>query len=280
MNNIKDNIIIGEKFIDLADYKFYPGGNDYNIFENTFVKDNLKKGKITVYTHIHFIDSLFEYIKNEKVQNLINLVTHNSDYSITEHIFNKKPENIISWFSQNIDYKNSILKSIPIGLENSRWFIDLDKKNKILNKILEPKIFKNYLYINHNVNTFPQERLEPYQIFNRKEWVTIVNGFNGQNFEAYLDDVYNHKFVLAPRGNGIDTHRLWECLYLGSIPIVKRMTNNSFYEDLPICFVDKWSEINEDFLNEKYEEIINKKINGEYNLDMLNMSYWESLIKV
>jgi hypothetical protein len=279
MNNIKDNIIVGEKFIDLADYKFYPGGDDYNIFKNTFIKDDLKKGKITVYTHIHFIDRLFQYIENEKVENLINLITHNSDYAITEQIFNKKPENIIKWFSQNVDYKNSILKSIPIGLENSRWFINLDKKNKILNKILEPKIFKNNLYINHNINTFPQDRLEPYQIFNGKQWVTIVNGFNGQNFESYLDDVYNHKFVLAPRGNGIDTHRLWECLYLGSIPIVKRSVNNFFYEDLPICFVDEWSEINKDFLNKKYEEIINKKINGEYNFNMLSMSYWESLIK-
>ena len=273
-----DNLIVGEKFIESTDYKFYPGGDDYNIFENTFVKENLKEGKISVYTHIHFVDKLFEYIKNQGIKNPITLVTHNSDYPITEEIFNKKTDNIVNWFSQNVDYHNPILKSIPIGLENTRWFTNLDKKGKILNKITEPKKIKNHLYINHNVRTFPQDRLEPYQIFNGQNWSTVVNGFNGQNFEGYLDNIYNHKFILAPRGNGIDTHRLWECLYLGTIPVVKRMINNSFYENLPICFVDKWSEITKDFLDKKYEEINNKKINGEYNMDMLDMSYWKFLI--
>lgn len=272
------DFIIGEKIIESTDYKFYPGGDDYNPFENTFLKENLREGKISVYTHVHFVEKLFDYIRKSEITNPITLVTHNSDFSITEDVFNKKTENIISWFSQNVDYVNPLLKSIPIGLENTRWFVGLDKKGKILNKTKQPKNIKNYLYVNHNIRTYPNDRLEPYQIFNNKSWVTMVQGFNGQDFESYLDNIYNHKFVLAPRGNGIDTHRLWECLYLGTIPVVKRMINNSFYENLPICFVDKWSEITKDFLDKKYEEINNKKINGKYNMDMLDMSYWKFLI--
>lgn len=42
-----------------------------------------------------------------------------------------------------------------------------------------------------------------------------------------------------------------------------------FY-DLPIIFVDDWENITEDFLNEKYEEIISK----EYPLYKLKVSYW------
>jgi hypothetical protein len=30
-----------------------------------------------------------------------------------------------------------------------------------------------------------------------------------------------HNWVLAPRGNGVDTHRTWEALYRGAIPIVE-----------------------------------------------------------
>lgn len=272
------DFIIGEKVIQSTDYKFYPGGDDYNIFENTFLKDNLKEGKISVYTHVHFVNKLFDYIKSNNITNPIVLVTHNSDYCVNEEIFKQKPENIIKWFSQNVDYSDPILHSIPIGLENTRWFVELNKKGRILDKMNQPKNVRNYLYVNHNIRTFPQDRMEPYQIFNGKDWVTLVGGFNGQNFDGYLDAIYNHKFVLAPRGNGIDTHRLWECLYLNTIPIVKRMINNTFYEKLPICFVDNWSEINKEFLDRKYDEINNNKLNGTYNMDILKMSYWKGLI--
>ena len=29
-----------------------------------------------------------------------------------------------------------------------------------------------------------------------------------------------YKFVVAPLGNGPDSHRIWETLYAGSIPII------------------------------------------------------------
>jgi hypothetical protein len=29
-----------------------------------------------------------------------------------------------------------------------------------------------------------------------------------------------YKYVICPRGNGIDTHRVWEALYLGVVPVV------------------------------------------------------------
>jgi len=86
--------------------------------------------------------------------------------------------------------------------------------------------------------------------------------------------VKKHKFVLCPEGNGTDTHRTWETLYVGSIPIEKRNINNSFYQDLPICFVDSLSEINEDFLNYEFDRIKNTK----WNLDKLNFSYWKDKI--
>jgi hypothetical protein len=90
----------------------------------------------------------------------------------------------------------------------------------------------------------------------------------------YLDDIYNHKFVLCPEGNGTDTHRIWECLYLNTIPIEKRNINNSFYEDLPICFVDDWEEITEDFLNREYERITNT----EYDMSKIDFKYWKQKI--
>jgi hypothetical protein len=166
------------------------------------------------------------------------------------------------------------IESIPIGLENSKWFIE-EKKVYNIKKISNLDLnFKNLLYINFNINTNLKQRIEPINIFADKSWATIKLGKNGDSFIDYITDIKSHKFVLCPEGNGTDTHRTWETLYLGSIPIEKRNINNSFYTDLPICFVDSWSDITEDFLNSEFERIKNSK----WNLEKLKFSYWREKI--
>jgi len=245
----------------------------------------LADNELIYYCNTHDIEDFFK----TPPQNNFVLISHNSDGNITNNPirFNNGssndvnfnniiiPRNLIKWYGQNINVNHEKIESIPIGLENSEWFKDIRKESKILQIIKTKKIYKNTLYICHNINTNPKERLEPYEIFNNKNWVTIEYGVNGLNFENYLNNIYNHKFVLCPEGNGIDTHRTWETLYSGSIPIEKRNLNNRFYEDLPICFVNEWSEINEDFLNSEFIRISNT----DWNLDKLNFNYWIEKIK-
>jgi hypothetical protein len=61
---------------------------------------------------------------------------------------------------------------------------------------------------------------------------------------------------------------------MGTIPIEKRNINNSFYTDLPICFVNDWEEITEEFLNNEYEIIKN----NNFNFDKLDFDYWRKKI--
>ena len=42
------------------------------------------------------------------------------------------------------------------------------------------------------------------------------------NKSDFLSELNNYKFVIAPFGNGLDTHRVWEAIYSNSIPIVKK----------------------------------------------------------
>ena len=42
-----------------------------------------------------------------------------------------------------------------------------------------------------------------------------------------------HNFVLAPWGNGIDTHRFWEILYSGSIPVTKKHIIYDSFQNIP-----------------------------------------------
>jgi hypothetical protein len=235
----------------------------------------LSSNKI-IYVPTHQVNSFF---KNPPSYNFI-LISHNGDEKIVDYgsghypNVNLIPNNLKKWFGQNVCVKNERLESIPIGVENSYNPLSELKKQRInyYHSINSEK--KNILYINHDISTNLNERAEPYSLFGHKDWVTIRNGRNGVNFEQYIKEIKNHKFVLCPEGNGTDTHRTWETLYVGSIPIVKKNINNSFYTDLPISFVNSWSEINEDFLNFEYNRILNSK----FNLEMLNFDYWKNKI--
>ena len=56
----------------------------------------------------------------------------------------------------------------------------------------------------------------------------------------------NHAAVLAPRGNGLDTLRAWEALYLGRVVITKNSSLDAVFEDLPVLIVSNWSHVTEE----------------------------------
>ena len=51
-------------------------------------------------------------------------------------------------------------------------------------------------------------------------------------------------FVAAPQGRGRDTHRVWESLLLGAVPVVLRSTLDELYAGFPVVVVDSWAELN------------------------------------
>ena len=269
--------VTGEKFIKLSDFIYsirLPGHDDYYNLNSTYNKIDIEKfnGIPIIYTHTHLVKALFQCIDN--LDKDVILITHNSDNNVDEKLISNIPGNIVKWYTQNLNVNHFKIESIPIGLENSIWFPHIKKQEKMKEYENKKVEIKNLLYVNHNVSTNRKEREEPYIIFKDKSFVTLVEGKNGQDFDSYLNSIKSHKFILSPNGNGIDTHRLWESLYLGSIPIVKRGINTISYQDLPICYVDDWKEIDENFLNKEYERISNKK----WNLEKLDFNYWKNKI--
>jgi len=77
----------------------------------------------------------------------------------------------------------------------------------------------------------------------------------------YFIELAKHKSCICPRGNGIDTHRLWESIYLNVIPIVVK---NDFIniENLPIIILDDWSDL--DKVDLKFNDQELSKITNEY----------------
>jgi len=265
------DFICGDKFKEIASYHFASGkkhGEDYDGLQNTLDIVNLRDGDI-IYTHTFYVKELFTLIKNHSKQVVV--ITHNSDQNIDESFI--MPDNVIKWYAQNVNVIHPRIKSIPIGLENTRWFPHLNKMSKIQDKMGEAHKIKNAVYMNHNPKTNYEKRGLLYQLFGNKHWITIEKGMNGSNFDNYLNNLHSHLFVICPEGNGMDTHRTWESLYMNAIPIEKRNINNSAFENMPILLVDDWEEVTEKFLLEKWPLLYCKK-----KTEKLTFEYWKQKI--
>ena len=68
---------------------------------------------------------------------------------------------------------------------------------------------------------------------------------NGNKRNTVWQCISRARFTLCPAGHGMDTHRLWEALILGSIPIIKPYPPAlmRLLEGLPIVVVHDWSDI-------------------------------------
>ena len=98
----------------------------------------------------------------------------------------------------------------------------------------------------------------------------------GGDFETYLTELKKHKFCLSPPGRGIDTHRTWESLMVGTIPILLSSPMDSLFNDLPVIIVDDLLKITPAFLEKEYE-ILRSKIDN-YDFSKLYSQYWKDQI--
>jgi len=204
-----------------------------------------------------------------KNSNLI--ISGHSDYGITDKEFEFFNPSV--WYT--INKQTDKVFALPLGIANntneSQMHLVCGNTDCMIQVMNEPKQYKNLVYMNFNISNYPQERQQVFDLFQDKEWVTkgiIENTMEGRSI--FLREIRNHTFVLCPRGNGVDTHRLWETLYMGSIPIVKKDIALKDFEDLPICFIDSWSEITPEFLEKERETILSKS----WNKQKLKVSYW------
>lgn len=267
--SLKENEILnGENFSLISDHIYAKNYITENLTAKvgfpTFNLNNVKENDV-IFCKTDFISSLFDKLENFSIP--IKLITHESDFEINKNTFEHRPNCIKKWFAINVNYKHSDLIPIPLGLANKYCKITLKEND------LNPFEKKNkLLYINHRIETNLYHRSWIYNWFETNNWCTVDKP--NLSLEEFSKQISQHQFMLCPRGNGIDTHRLWECLYSNVIPIVE---NNIHYEqvlqNIPAIIVDSFKEVDEDFLLSKLLET------KHCNLEKLNINWWKNYIK-
>jgi hypothetical protein len=170
------------------------------------------------------------------------LVFHNSDYAFdTKHLDLFHVTNHLKHiYTQNINIpSHAKVHPLPIGIANSRWkHGDVD----VLKTVIENCLIKRdqNVYLNFQINTNRAKRQCCLEIMVRKGIKHLPN----LNFLEYLTLLKSFKFAICPEGNGFDTHRMWECLYLKVIPICARNRVTEFYSKIhPIIILEKWEDL-------------------------------------
>ncbi|WP_376961378.1 hypothetical protein ABNQ39_15500 [Azospirillum sp. A26] len=197
----------------------------------------------------HFADSVLSRIDAPFV-----LVTTDGDATVPSDL---KPETVRSllscpwlkaWYTQNHDGTHSPrIRPVPIGLDlhtlgPSTSAAGLVRDIATLRAGRAPARTQPLKVLcDFNPNT--AERLAAYRSLSN---CPNVLGLKTRVPQLELWTQYTRfPFVLSARGNGIDCHRTWEALYLGSIVITLSSSINPLFDSLPVVVVDSWDEVRE-----------------------------------
>jgi hypothetical protein len=185
------------------------------------------------------------YLFKEKLvffKNPFVLISHNSDKIIFNNdIYNyiANHNKIIKWYTQNLLFNHPKVFMIPIGIANSQW--QHGNLNYISNALNYIENKTNNIYFNFFIITNVNKREECF--LKLKDFLEISEKKPPRDYFNYLA---SFKFAICPQGNGIDSHRIWECYYLKVIPIV---IDNLFIRkikskyNLPMIILQDWEEL-------------------------------------
>ena len=250
---------------------------------------------------LHILSQALPYINSK-----FYLVSGRGDYTVPycfyipeaqlvcNEILNSK--NIIKWYAVNCVDHHEKFVPIPLGIDYHT--MNTPEYKMYENKQLTPHDQETILISIKN-NLRPLDKTIPKAISNfhnsmnepmlRKHYRTIAyDALKDKNCIVWLpkqirDDFWKscdeYAFVICPFGNGPDTHRTYETLALGRVPIIQECYfNHNLFKGLPVVIVKEWDEITEEFLQEQFEKILKNIELGVYNDERMTTKFWKDLI--
>ena len=186
-------------------------------------------------------------------------------------------------FVQNNEYNHPNVHIMPIGIRDCGSIVAMHRrfdhkylyeKGVSLRTVLGANVRPIKCLLCFSVWTHPS-RQECYNLFaDAPSFVYNLNDAD-ENIEApanqfekvpatlVYEKTLESRYALCPRGCGVDTHRFYECIYLGCVPIVVR-TNTAFDRlyapntGFPCLVVERWDDITEGLLDQSYPDCFSR----------------------
>jgi hypothetical protein len=161
---------------------------------------------------------------------------------------------IEAWYAQNKAVEHPKLHAIPIGIPIHYGFAgSLDSVHtvqtmaNIREKALPFKDRKKTIIYDKGTmhggnNRRNQARTETYNALSK---CSNIEHLEKQPPPDFWRTLASHQFEISPTGVGWDTFRLWELLFFGTIPIVKKSPLDLLLmpAHVPVLIVEDWSEV-------------------------------------
>ena len=174
------------------------------------------------------------------------IFTNLEDTPTDEYIFDAIPENVLCISAVNAIAHGGKVIPAPYGVQRRMNPQDNRIGSIELHMDHPPSDPTGLLYVSHNENS-NSERRGIKDLFDGKEWAEVNQ--NRAPYSVFLHNLTNSKFMICPKGNGIDCHRNWEVLYMRRVPIMTRHPYlEVLFKNYPVLFVDKYSDITEELL--------------------------------
>lgn len=223
----------------------------------------------SIFCQSHLLDSfLSEFGRDVRARILI---CGNSDFDFNYEP-KEMPKSIELCLFQNLAFRQEKYVVLPIGIENLRLAVNgfpaffnpsAGQGGKIQKVLVGPfspthterDIAKDLQGINRYCDYF-KNRFRP------KEYHKLLS---------------KYQYVFCPRGNGIDTHRFWETLYHGGIPIVmeSEWAENIKVLGIPMVTLNEHSDF-----ESQLQQIISRRFNfNPERVRELWWPYWDEKIK-
>ncbi|SNY93814.1 hypothetical protein SAMN04515647_4135 [Cohaesibacter sp. ES.047] len=231
-----------------------------------------------------------------RIRTPFTLVTGDSDWGVNERdltpaLLNKLLNNryLDHWFAQNLDHQHAKLTAIPIGLDY-HTLSHADGKttgHDWGNRVAPLRQEQEICQIHAAAGPIDQKKTQAFSNWHfaadRGDRQQCLSEFPAET--AFYQSTFltrreswqlnaSFAFTISPLGNGLDCHRTWEALLLGSIPVVKSSPLDSLYQDLPVVILDEWS----DFTTERMHYELERASHNTYDFSRLHLSYWLDVI--
>jgi hypothetical protein len=208
------------------------------------------------------------------------LITHNSDFEADDrHLewLDATGPRLDRWFAQNVRVRHPKLEPLPIGIANAMWkhgnLRALEKAITRADGAPRPRL----VHARFNPATNPR-RAEIWRAVHAAFPELPADPPKPIRHRAYLRDLAEHRFCVCAPGNGIDSHRVWECLYLGVVPIVERSTHTELWVErgLPMILVEDWATITPGRLDAEHD--LSTRASSPAVRDLLRLSHYARLV--
>ncbi len=181
-------------------------------------------------------------------------------------------------FIQNNEYDHPNVHIMPIGIRDCGTIVAMHRrydqkylleKGASLRTMLGANVRPIKCLLCFSLWTHPS-RQECYDLFAGASFVYNLNDAAATTREVpeencfekvptalVYDKTLESRYALCPRGCGVDTHRFYECIYLGCVPIVVRthtVFDRLYHPDtgFPCLVVERWADVTDELLDASY----------------------------